>query len=175
MASTLSSRTFLLIFWFWLFVVVFIVIRLIVISYLLPMHEEHLWSSIESRLRVFIDFCWKLLNLLSVKTIFQKKFLNINQFKTYFHDMSEILIKNQNPFLSFYSNLNYFGYRFFLTPGLMASMPQDFKKFFKFLDMFVFLVPVEIFSHYPNIDISHWFREGVKGSIEKIFRCKDVV
>ena len=39
----------------------------------------------------------------------------------------------------------------------MASMLQEVKKFFKFLDVFVFVVSVEIVSYYPNIDSSHWF------------------
>ena len=53
----------------------------------------------------------------------------------------------------------------------MASMPQDFKqKIFKFSDIFVFLDPVEILSHYANIESSHWYWKDVKWSIEKIFR-----
>ena len=56
----------------------------------------------------------------------------------------------------FYSTLNRFGNRSFLTLGFMASMPQDFEPNFKFLDIFVFLVPVEILSQYPNIDSYNW-------------------
>ena len=39
----------------------------------------------------------------------------------------------------------------------MASMPHDFKKKIKTFGYFVFLVPVEILSHYPNVDSSHCF------------------
>ena len=59
MASTFSSRTSLLNFWFLPdFVVVFIVIRLVVISYWSPMHGKHpnTPTPIEAYLRVFIDF-----------------------------------------------------------------------------------------------------------------------
>ena len=31
------------------------------------------------------------------------------------------------------------------------------------------MVHYEILSHYPNIDISQWRREGVQGFIDKIF------
>ena len=42
------------------------------------------------------------------------------------------------------------------------------KTILKFLDIFVFLIPVEILSHYPHIDSSHWFREDVKLIIDKV-------
>ena len=49
MASILSSRTFLLSFWFLpIFVVVSIVIRLIVTSYWLPMHDKYSCPQIEA-------------------------------------------------------------------------------------------------------------------------------
>ena len=48
-------------------------------------------------------------------------------------------------------------------------MPQDFQ-FFLFLDIFLLLVPVEIVSHYPDIDSSHWLREDVQWIIDKGFR-----
>ena len=41
-------------------------------------------------------------------------------------------------------------------------MAQDFKKLKKKLDIFVLLVTFEIFSHYPNIDISHWLTADVE-------------
>ena len=37
----------------------------------------------------------------------------------------------------------------------MTSMPQDFKKKFKFFDTFALLVPFESLSDFPNIDSSH--------------------
>ena len=52
----------------------------------------------------------------------------------------------------------------------MTSMQHEFKKEFKFLDIFVFLVPVEILAHYPIFDSSHWLWEGVQLSLDKIFR-----
>ena len=51
----------------------------------------------------------------------------------------------------------------------MTSMLQDFLKKFKILDIFVFLVPLEILSHYHNNDSSHWFREDVQWIIDKFF------
>ena len=58
----------------------------------------------------------------------------------------------------------------------MTSMPQDFKNFIKtFLDIFVYLVPVEIFSHYPNIDNAHWLIEDFQSIIDKDFREKFMV
>ena len=60
------------------FVVVLIVIRLIVMSLWLPMHDKHKYTPIKESLSVFIDFCWKLLNLMAVKLkiFFRKFFLN---------------------------------------------------------------------------------------------------
>ena len=82
MAST-PSRTFLLNFWFLpVSVVVLIVIRLIVISYWLPMHDQHKFTPMEASLSVFIDFRWKLLKLMAVKNlkiIFRKLSLNTNK------------------------------------------------------------------------------------------------
>ena len=43
----------------------------------------------------------------------------------------------------------------------MTSMPQDFKKTFKFYNIIGFLVPFEFLSHYPNIDSTHWFKEKI--------------
>ena len=43
----------------------------------------------------------------------------------------------------------------------MTSMRQVFKKKFKkFLDIFLLLVPLEL-SHLPDFDISHWHREDL--------------
>ena len=38
----------------------------------------------------------------------------------------------------------------------MRQVSKNFKKFF--FDFFLLLVPLEILSHYPDIDISHWLR-----------------
>ena len=41
----------------------------------------------------------------------------------------------------------------------MTSMQQYLKNFFsKLMDIFVLLVPLEILSYYPDIDICHWLR-----------------
>ena len=70
MASTPSSRTYLLNFSILpVFVVVLIVIRLIVISYWLPMHDQHKCTPMRASLSVFIDFRWKLLKLMAVKIL----------------------------------------------------------------------------------------------------------
>ena len=73
MASTPSSCTFLLNFCFLpVFVVVFLIIRLIVTSYWLPMKNKRFFPHIG--LSVFIDFQRKLVILMAVetlKTIFQ--------------------------------------------------------------------------------------------------------
>ena len=78
MAPTFSSRTSLLNFRFLPdFVVVFIVITLVVMSYWSPMHDKHHQTPIEAYSSVFIDFRWNLLNLTSVKNfkkIFSKVF-----------------------------------------------------------------------------------------------------
>ena len=42
----------------------------------------------------------------------------------------------------------------------MTSTQHDFKIFQKILENFVILVPLEILSHYPDIDISQWLREN---------------
>ena len=52
-------------------------------------------------------------------------------------------------------------------------MPQDFKN--KNYDIFLLLVPLEILSHYPDIDVSHWLREDVQWIMGKVFREKLMV
>ena len=69
MASTLSSRNFLMIFKFLPGFVVSIVIRLIVMFYWLPMHDEQHSPPITAYLSVFIGFSWNLLNLLALTTL----------------------------------------------------------------------------------------------------------
>ena len=49
------------------------------------------------------------------------------------------------------------------------------KKFSKFLDVFVLLVPFETLSHYLNIDSSHWLTKEVQWIIKKVFREKRIV
>ena len=49
-------------------------------------------------------------------------------------------------------------------------MQQVFKKFLKNFGYFLFVVPLEIFIHYPDIDISHWLREDVHWMMNKVFR-----
>ena len=44
-----------------------------------------------------------------------------------------------------------------------------------FLDIFILLVPLEILSHYPDIDISHWLRNHVHWMMDKVFREKLLV
>ena len=51
----------------------------------------------------------------------------------------------------------------------MTSRPQDLK-FFSIFGHFVLLVPYEILSCYPNINVSHFLREEVKWIIAKVFR-----
>ena len=52
----------------------------------------------------------------------------------------------------------------------MSSMTQDFKKNFKkYLGIFLLLFTFEIFSHYSNIDSSHWPKEDVQWITDKIF------
>ena len=57
----------------------------------------------------------------------------------------------------------------------MTSMPQDFIFFKKCLDFFLLLVPHEILSHYPDIDISYCFREDVQWVMDNVFREKLMV
>ena len=58
----------------------------------------------------------------------------------------------------------------------MNSTPKDFKIWKKnSLDIFVIMVPLEIFSNYPDIDISYWLKEDVQWSMDKVFREKLVV
>ena len=57
----------------------------------------------------------------------------------------------------------------------MNSMLQDFKNNFKNFNIFVFLNPFEISSHYPNLDSFRWFREDVQWIIDKVFTEKLVV
>ena len=58
----------------------------------------------------------------------------------------------------------------------MTTVPHDYKKILnKFLNIFLLLVPIEILSHYPDIDISHWFRERVQWIKDKLFREKLMV
>ena len=69
-ASTFSSRTFLMIFWFLpVFVFVIIVIRLVVMSYWPPLLDKHPHIPIEAYMGVFFDFRWKFLNLMAVKNL----------------------------------------------------------------------------------------------------------
>ena len=52
-------------------------------------------------------------------------------------------------------------------------MPQDFKNFkIYILDIFLLLVPLEILSHHPEIDISQWLGEKFQCIIDKDFREK---
>ena len=58
----------------------------------------------------------------------------------------------------------------------MTSMQQDFKIFQKiFLDFFVILDPLEILSHYPDIDISHLLSEVFQWIMDKVFRERVMV
>ena len=52
-------------------------------------------------------------------------------------------------------------------------MPQDFY-IQNFLDRLL-LVPLEILSHYPDIDISHWLGEDFHRLMDKVFREKLMV
>ena len=55
-------------------------------------------------------------------------------------------------------------------------MQQDFKIFQKlYLDNFIILVPLEILSHYPDIDVSFWVRENFQWVMDKISREKLMV
>ena len=70
MAPTFSSRTSLLNFRFLTdSIVVFIVIRLVVMTCWSPMHDKHPQSLIEAYMSVIIDFSWSLLNIVSVKNL----------------------------------------------------------------------------------------------------------
>ena len=91
MASTLSSRSFIEFLLFIVFVVVSIVIRIIVMSYWLTMHDKYPWTPNKAQLSVFIDFRSKLLNLMAVKNlkkIFREFFLTITDPKLIFVIMS---------------------------------------------------------------------------------------
>ena len=52
----------------------------------------------------------------------------------------------------------------------MTSIPQDFK--IKILDIFVIVVPLEILTHCPDIDISHWLNEIFQRISEKVVNEK---
>ena len=52
-------------------------------------------------------------------------------------------------------------------------MSQDFKIFLKiFFDILLLLVPLEILSIYPDIDISHWHRDDVQWVMDKAYGLK---
>ena len=53
-------------------------------------------------------------------------------------------------------------------------MIQNFESLKK-MDFFVLLVPLEILSHSPDINISHCLRELVKWILDKVFREKLMV
>ena len=44
-----------------------------------------------------------------------------------------------------------------------------------FLDILLLLVPLEILSHYPDIDISHWLGEDFQWIMDKAFKEKLLV
>ena len=43
------------------------------------------------------------------------------------------------------------------------------------MDIFVISVPLEILSHYPDVDISNWPRIDAQGNIDNLFREKHMV
>ena len=49
-------------------------------------------------------------------------------------------------------------------------MPEGFKFFKVFFDIFLILVPLEIPSQYADIDSSHWRRENSQLIMDKVFR-----
>ena len=56
----------------------------------------------------------------------------------------------------------------YLLYELNATRFQKFLKIFS--DIFVILVPLEILSHYPDVDISHWFRGHFQWIMDKVVR-----
>ena len=76
MASTLSSSTFLLNFWFLPVFVVFLVVRVIAFSYGLSMHKKHSSLHSEAKLSVFFLLLLKAFvqNDLCLKKTFSKIF-----------------------------------------------------------------------------------------------------
>ena len=111
MASTLSSRNFLLIFWYVLaaFVVVPIIKRLIVISYRLAMQEKYTFPPVEEQLIVFnlLTSVQKLLNLMHVKTlkiIFQEIFLALTNLKLNNVNCKSVSVMIGTPFFYFSQN-----------------------------------------------------------------------
>ena len=57
----------------------------------------------------------------------------------------------------------------------MTSITQVFLVSKEDSDIFLILVPLEILSHYPNIDKSHWLRKDVQLIIDKVFGEKIIV
>ena len=85
-------RHFLLAFSYWVFgfcqflLLFFVVIRLIVALYWLTMHDKYFLSPIGAYRSVFIDFRWKLLNLMankSLKNNFLKNFKTLTNLKPF--------------------------------------------------------------------------------------------
>ena len=66
----------------------------------------------------------------------------------------------------------YWFYDFDVTRFQKSSMSQIFTEI---LDNFVFLIPVEILSNYPNFDSSLWLRKDVQWIIDKDFGQKVIV
>ena len=90
--------------------------------------------------------------------------MNINQFYTCFRELLKDFSNEENHFL--YSTATKF---ILVTVTVFSSNSwfydfdaTRFQKTLKFLDILVFLVPVDILSHYPNIDSSQWFKENVQ-------------
>ena len=54
-------------------------------------------------------------------------------------------------------------------------MPQNFKKSLIFFDIFLSLVPLELLSHYPDIDISHCLEANFQWITDKVFKEKLIV
>ena len=54
-------------------------------------------------------------------------------------------------------------------------MTQDFKNISKIWEIFVILLIFELAPNYPNIDSSHWLREGMQWITDKGFREKIMV
>ena len=82
MASTLSSSTFLLNFWFLPVFVVFLVVRVIAFSYGLSMHKKLSSLPSEAKLGAFFENLLKAFeqnDFYVFKKHFRKSFLNINQ------------------------------------------------------------------------------------------------
>ena len=130
------------------FVVVFIVKRLIVMCYWLPMNKKRSCPHIGLYLSVFIDFRWRLVILMVLWTFyFENSFWTLTNLKLYFANIVVSLSSDRAPIFSTVYKINLVsGFIFYLIA--LRLQCHWFSYFFNFWIVFLFLVPFGILSLY---------------------------